>query len=221
MLEMSDWALTRVAQEAERRRIARELHDGPVQSLSALLTDLEHFLLHPPSTSFDRQDLLEAVERWQKLARTSLLAMRQTLEDLRSQDDSEFDLLALIRSLLDAMQQLGYVVNLEVMDWPSSLPFVYSSQLYYCIHEAMTNIRKHAQATHVDVFLLTDEEMLHISVIDNGIGLSASVSGPAQAGTQQGLIGLQERVSLLGGHFSLTSEPAQGTRVDIAIPLPR
>jgi two-component system, NarL family, sensor histidine kinase DegS len=219
MLEMSDWALTRVAQEAERRRIARELHDGPVQSLSALLTDLEHFLLHQHPDSAG-QDLLETVERWQNLARVSLLSMRQTLEGLRSQDDSEFDLLVLLRSLLAEMQQLGYVVNLDVLDWPSSLPFVYSSQLYYCIHEAITNVRKHAQATHVDVFLLTDEEMLHVSVIDNGVGFVASPARPAQTGSQQGLIGLQERVSLLGGRLSLTSEPAQGTRVDIAVPLP-
>ncbi|HTK08105.1 MAG TPA: sensor histidine kinase [Ktedonobacteraceae bacterium] len=221
MLEISDVSLTRVAQEAERRRIARELHDGAIQSLSALLTDLEHFRRHQPAdSSADIQQLDEMVERWQDLARTSLLSMRQTLEGLRSHSDAEFDLLALIRSLQEDMQRLGYTVNLDVSGWPLALPFVYSSQLYYCIHEAVTNIRKHAQATQIDLFLFTDEEMLHVSVIDNGIGLSASLPHSVQAGSQQGLIGLQERVALLGGRLSLTSEPAQGTRVDIAIPLP-
>ncbi|HEY4384420.1 MAG TPA: ATP-binding protein [Ktedonobacteraceae bacterium] len=226
MLEISDLSLTRVAQEAERRRIARELHDGAVQSLSALLTDLEHFRRHQHADSYANiqniQKLDEMVERWQDLARTSLLSMRQTLEGLRSHGDAEFDLLALIRSLQEDMQRLGYTVNLDASGWPPlSLPFVYSSQLYYCIHEAVTNIRKHAQATQIDLFLFTDEEMLHVSVIDDGIGLSASLPQSVQTGSQLGLIGLQERVTLLGGRLSLTSEPAQGTRVDIAIPLPR
>ncbi len=222
MLELSDYVLTRVAQEAERRRIARELHDGAIQSLSALVNDLELYRLHQfSSTEHDSQALSAKLDDWHTLARASLLSMRQTLEGLRSHSDPEFDLLVLIRSLLADMRSLGYTVTLDVSAWPAPLPFVYSSHLYYCIYEAMTNIRKHAHAQNVNVFLFTDEDTLHVSVVDDGVGLPPSPEVSPQAGSRQGLIGLQERVSLLGGHLSLTSKPDQGTRVDIAIPLPR
>src|SRR5882724_1814687 len=220
MLEISDYVLTRVAQEAERRRIARELHDGASQSLSALVADFELFRHHQSVASSSDMAMNEKLEYWEELARASLLSMRQTLEGLRAHGDPEFDLLVLIRSLLADMRSLGYEVTFDVSAWPSDLPFIYSSHLYYCIHEAMTNIRKHAHATDINIFLFTDEETLNVSVIYNGVGLPPSSDRPAQDVSHQGLISLQERVSLLGGRLLLTSEPDQGTRVDIAIPQP-
>jgi two-component system, NarL family, sensor histidine kinase DegS len=220
MPDISDETLMQMVQEAERRRIARELHDGSVQSLSALITDLESFRrYHLGEYDLDTQQLEIKVDTWLEQARTSLQAMRKTLDGLRSQTDPDLDLLVLIRALLAEMQRHGYIVSLDVSNWPAVLPAVYSSNLYYCIYEAVTNIRKHAHATNIDVFLFVDEKTLHISVIDDGIGLTVASTRQGQPGTQQGLIGLQERVSLLGGQFVLTSEPEQGTRVDIAIPL--
>jgi two-component system sensor histidine kinase DegS len=222
MLDTSEDVLTRIVQEAERRRIARELHDSAVQYLTALVTELETFRRHQlVDYGPEMQELETKIADWQSLARESLLAMRQTLDGLRMRADSDFNLEEMIRGLLAEMQSLGYEVRLDSSDWPKELPFTYSSHIYSCIYEAVTNIRKHAHATKIELFLFTDQEILHISVIDNGIGLTEAAQPGVQPGAQQGLIGMQERISLLGGQFLLTSEPEQGTRIDIAIPQPR
>ncbi len=220
MLEVIDSSLTQIAQEAERRRIARELHDGAVQSLTALLTDLEFFRMrcqHNPDNA--DQEMETRLEMWQELARDSLLSMRQTLGGLRQQrGPADFE--QEIQVLVQRFRVQGYSVTYECTDWPVALPFEYSSNLYCIVREAFTNIHKHAHASAITLFLFMDEQSLHLSIGDNGIGMSQVPEQIYRPGCQQGLVGLHERVEILGGHVMIESVPGRGTRLDIEVPLP-
>ena len=224
MLEMIDSPLTRFAQEAERRRIARELHDGVVQSLTALIADLEYFRLQHAHLSQGHQDeSVEArVEAWQELAQDSLVSMRHALGGLRTQGKHNVDLITSLSTLIEDMQASGYVVTYEDADWPTQLPFEYTSHLYAIIREIFVNIRKHAHASCITLFLFTHEEQIHLSIADDGVGIPPSSTSAVdeQNGYHQGLLGLYERTQLLGGQLSIESGLGKGTRIDVAIPLP-
>ena len=239
-LDISD---VRLAREAERRRIARDLHDGVVQSLTALVADLEYFRTRCLSAHVgNSSQFAEKVETWQELARESLDSMRQALGSLRDAHDHDasaaqpagiYDLPYAIEALLAKMRSAGYRVEFECDDWPTLLPGEYTSNLYSIVREALTNISKHADATRISVSLFCFESRLFLSIADDGVGMtrnpssSSSLSGlpslPAgrqQSGYHQGLIGMRERAALLGGQLTVESRPSRGTRIDIDIPLP-
>lgn len=216
-----DASTTRMAQEAERRRLARELHDGVVQSLTALVADLEYFRTRRlPGSATDTAEVAEKLEVWQELARDSLLSMRQALGGLRKHTGLERGLEAAITTLVAEFQQDGYTMIYECSDWPQLLPDEYASNIYFIVRETLTNIRKHAQATKITLFLLKHEEHLHISIGDNGLGMPAISPTVSAPGYQQGLIGLRERVAVLHGQLSIESAPDRGTRIDVDIALP-
>lgn len=226
-----DEPLARLAQEAERRRIARDLHDGVVQSLTALAADLEYFRTRCLSAQpGDSSQFAEKVESWQELARESLDSMRQALGNLRAGSEAACSLTQpcgvlnlpyAIEALLAKMQGAGYRVEYECEDWPVALPEEYTSNLYSIVREALTNISKHADATMISVCLFSFESCLHLSIADDGVGTAHNASSARQKhGYHQGLIGMRERAALLGGRMALESIPARGTRIDIDIPLP-
>src|SRR5690348_16652442 len=111
MLDVLDPPTIRFVQEAERRRIARELHDNVVQSLTALVADLEYFRTRClPSTGEVNQEVVARVETWQELARESLISMRHTLGELRGHTDLDFGLEPGISTLLSELRAAGYTV---------------------------------------------------------------------------------------------------------------
>lgn len=226
MIEVqTDSPVTRFAQEAERRRIARELHDGVVQSLTALVADIEYFrTCRLTSIGEGGAEVVARLETWQELARESLLAMRSTLGGLRSRADEAWSLPTSIQRLADELRDKGYVVTSECDDIAAVLPREYVSNLYYVIREATVNICKHAHASHITLFVFLLEENIHISIGDNGIGMDEvsvilQASQHVSGGYQQGLIGMKERVLLLGGRLSIVSTPGKGTRIDADIPI--
>ena len=214
-----------LAQEEERRRIARELHDGVVQSLTALVADLEYFRTrYLPSHEEESQQISEKVESWQELARESLTSMRQALGSLRATNtlaDAQDDLPRAIEGLLSRMQSAGFRVEFECDNWPALLSAEYTSNLYNIVREALTNISRHANASTISVFLFCFESRLFLSIADNGVGMAQSTSSARHgSGYHQGLIGMRERAAMLGGRMTLESIPSRGTRIDIDIPLP-
>lgn len=220
MLDVIDSPLTRFAQDAERRRIARELHDGVVQSLTALVTDLEYFRMRRPAYTNDMsQEMVAKLDMWQAMARESLVSMRQTLGSLRQPDNLERNLRGTLEALMLDMSEDGYHVTCECEELPPILPSEYTSHLYAIAREALINIRKHAQATTVTCFLFIDEGTLYLSIGDNGVGMQFPAVEARKEGYQQGLIGLRERVLLLEGHLSIESSPGRGTRIDVEVPL--
>ncbi len=222
MLDVLESPDTRFAQETERRRIARELHDSAVQSLTALIADLEYFHTRCLTTiNQSNHEVAAKVETWQELARDSLISMRQTLGGLRSHTDLDFGLEPAIAPILAELREAGYHVVYECTDWPTILPFEYTSNLYCIVREALNNICKHSQASTIRVYLFTYEGYLHISIGDDGIGMLAqSTPTTAHSGYHQGLVGMRERAALLRGRLSIESTAGRGTRIDIDVPLP-
>jgi len=222
MLTVLDSSSIRLAQEAERRRIARELHDSVVQSLTALVADLEYFQTRQLSSPGQSgQAVAEKVAAWQELARYSLTSMRQALGGLRQPDELDFGLEYAIQAVLSELREAGYKVVFECGNWPDQLPAEHASHLYYIVREALTNISKHAHATSITVYMFAFENHLHISISDDGIGMNKqSTNSYVHSGYQLGLTGIRERVSLLNGQLTIESLEGRGTRVDVEIPKP-
>ena len=221
MLTVLDSPSIRLAQEAERRRIARELHDSVVQSLTALVADLEYFQTrHLPSLDQTSHTVAEKVATWQELARDSLISIRQALGGLRQPGELDFGLEYAIQVVLSELREADYTVVFECDNWPHQLPAAYTSNIYYLIREALTNIGKHAQASSINVCLFTFEDQLHINISDDGVGMNIqNTSSIMNTGYQQGLIGIRERVTLLNGQFTIESSEGRGTRMDVDIPM--
>ena len=223
-LDAVDTQATRMVQEAERQRIARELHDGVVQSLTALVADLEYFRTRYLSANEENgqngQKIAEKVETWQELARDSLTSMRQALGGLRTPSELDRGLEYALEGLLRQMQSAGYRVEFECEDWLALLPFEYTSNIYYIVREALTNIYKHAKASTISICMFSFEGHIYISIADDGKGMAKGASLASRgSGYHQGVIGMRERAALLGGRVTLDSVPGKGTRVDIDIPL--
>ena len=170
MLAVLDSLSIRLAQEAERRRIARELHDSVVQSLTALVADLEYFQTrHLPTLDQTGPTVAEKVASWQELARDSLTSMRQALGGLRQPGELDFGLEYAIQVVLSELREADYTVVFECDNWPDQLTAEYTSNIYFIVREALTNIGKHAHATSINVCMFSFEDHLHISISDNGV----------------------------------------------------
>jgi signal transduction histidine kinase/DNA-binding CsgD family transcriptional regulator len=220
MLDVLDSSTTRFVQETERRRIARELHDGVVQSLSALVADLEYFQTRClPIIDEAGHEVAEKVATWQELARDSLTSMRQALGELRNPAESDPDLEHAVQVMLNELRENGYRVVFECEAWPAGLSTEYTSNIYYIIREALANIRKHARASTIDICMFCFEKYLHVSVGDDGVGMAqVDVAANANSGYHQGLIGMRERATQLNGCLTIESLHSKGTRVDVEIP---
>ncbi len=220
MLDVLDSPAMRQAQEAERCRIARELHDGVVQSLTALVADLEYFQTrYLPTIDQTSRAVAEKVATWQELARDSLTSMRHALGELRQSDDLAFGLEYAIQTVLTELREAGYTVVFECDNWPIQLPLKYTSNIYYIVREALTNVGKHAHATSINICMFCFEDHLHVSISDDGVGMrKQSVVAHMNSGFQQGLIGMRERTALLNGQLTIESAHGRGTRVDVDIP---
>ncbi len=220
MLNVLDSPATRFAQESERRRIARELHDGVVQSLTALVTDLEYFRTRClPTIDQTSREVAEKVAIWQELARDSLTSMRRALDGLHNPAELELGLKYAIQVILAELQEEGYSVVFECEEWPALLPLEYTSNIYYILREALTNVRKHAQASSIKICICCFDEHLHVSIDDDGVGMpKQGVSLCTNCGYHQGLIGMRERATLLNGRLTIESAQGRGTRVDVDIP---
>ena len=221
MLDLLDFPITRLVQDAERRRLARDLHDSVVQSLTALVADLEYFRLRHASHDEANQQVAERVDAWQALARESLAAMREALGGLRSPSQSDLGLEQSLEMLVVLLRDAGYHVECECEDWPDALPRDVTTNVYYMVREALTNIEKHAQATSIHICMFKYEGHLYISIADDGRGIQQEVPLTyAGSGYHQGIMGMKERAALFGGCVTFESVPGRGTRVDIDIPLP-
>jgi PAS domain S-box-containing protein len=203
------------AQEEERRRIARELHDDTAQSLSMLILEID-FLLHrrkdlSPETVADLMRIKEGAGR-------SLEEVRRFSHELRPGLLDNLGLQAAIEQMInennhDDRCQIQFMVNGEDKRLPSDVELT----LFRIAQESLNNVRKHSGASHVEVCLDFTDSLVRLDVSDNGKGFDKQVERQAIAGGHMGLIGMRERARLIGADFCLDSRPGKGTRVSIAV----
>ncbi|MFW5708842.1 MAG: histidine kinase [Chloroflexota bacterium] len=209
------------AQEDERHRISRELHDETGQALTSLLVQLK-ILEHYDNLD----DVKKQVAAIRHLTLQTLQEVRRLAADLRPAALDDLGLISALEGYIDDYaSKSGLVVkfhyeNMEEIRLPHDIEIV----LYRVIQESLTNILRHAQAKSVRVtldreILAREREVIHVAVVDDGCGFD---TGFVLDGRDRGLglLGMQERIELLGGRLEILSEVGQGTRVDVKLALP-
>ena len=208
------------AQEAERQRVARELHDATGQSLTALglglrgvATTLQGEAPAPPTSAVKLRQL-------ETMVNGALDELRGLIADLRPSHLDDLGLAAALRWYgKEAQQRHGLQVHVEIEGEPRQPSGPVRTALFRMAQEALTNVLKHSGAPDAWVRLTFAAEGLRLEVEDNGRGLSPTAPGERPAARPAwGLLGMRERAELLGGHFDIGARPGGGTRVVITIP---
>ena len=208
----------KVAQEEERQRIARELHDGTTQDLVMLLHQMEKFTSITDSLSPQDATLLEGL--WQQTSKT-LDDVRRFIQDLRLPilDDLGF-LPALEWLISDLTKQSGVAVDMVVLGPVRRFPYEIELILFRIAQEGLRNMRKHSEASRVWVTVEFGNAKTVLTVKDNGKGFefTRGVDHLPSIG-KLGLIGMQERVQHIGGKLTIKSKPGKGTTVIVEVPI--
>ena len=205
-------ALGRV-REAERKRIARDLHDGPLQDFSYTAAALGMLMLQSEDTELEErlQGAVDAV-------RHGAQGLREVVNDLRIEDGEDRPFAEVVESVVRRNRILARdaEVGLEVGEEVPSAPLGETgTQVSRVIQEALTNARRHSGAKRISVSLRMEGEDLLAEVTDDGAGFGPDVSPGV------GLGSMRERAALIGGHLEIESEEGHGTNVRLRVPLPQ
>jgi signal transduction histidine kinase len=201
------------AQEDERKRVARELHDETTQALAALLMRVDQ------AAEAVRAGKTPALDELRSLANRALADVHRLILDLRPSVLDDLGLASAVRWYAErSLSARGVAVRCEVGELPDLTPELETALFRIC-QEALSNVARHAQASHVLVELRVEGPMLCIDVEDDGVGFDQSAVALREGRPHWGLLGIQERADLLGGHARFDSSPGAGTRVEVRIPL--
>jgi two-component system, NarL family, sensor histidine kinase DevS len=206
-------ALRRVVegQELERRRLARELHDETGQALTSILLGLKR--VEEAKTKEDARGA--ATELRGEIVKT-LQSVRRLAVELRPKALDDFGLVPALERLADAFGgESGIAIDVEANLDETRLPPEVETALYRIAQEALTNVAKHAGAGHVSVIVTRRDGLVTVVVEDDGRGFGAA--GGDSGGL--GLVGMKERVGLLGGRLAIESTEGSGTTIVAEVPL--
>jgi signal transduction histidine kinase len=193
-----------LATARERNRLAREIHDSLGHYLTVINVQLEAAALLMDA---DAARAREATRKAQSLAQEGLAEVRRSVAALRAAPAASRPLPEAVEALAEECRAAGILVNLQVKGAARALAPAVELALYRTTQEALTNIRKHARASRVDLTLDYAPGVVRLRVHDNGVG-AAPDSVEANGGF--GLLGLRERLQLVGGQVQLTTAPGQG-----------
>jgi signal transduction histidine kinase len=205
------------AQEAERQRIARDLHDETGQALTAIGMGLRGLSgrLGPRN-----REGIKTLHQLETLTADSLHELERLISDLRPSHLDDLGLPAALRWYAGRLQEhTPLQIRVDISGEERDLDDAVKITIFRIIQESLNNIIKHAQASHVNIRLCFEESNVRISVWDNGIGFD--LNRPMQKSNHRpslGLAGMEERAALLGGSVSVQSRPGQGTQVEALIP---
>lgn len=204
------------AQEEERKRIARELHDDTGQALTSLTVGLRYI-----------EDAADNIQIREKIAELRALAV-QTMDNVRHMAaelrPSLLDDLGLLAAIQRYIKEYSTKMNINV-DYHISgidgqrLPSDVEVAIYRIIQEALTNIAKHAEASNISVVLRYRDSLLVAVVEDDGKGFDVSSIMASPDGKKLGLFGMYERASLIGGSLTIESQPGDGATIFLDVPL--
>ncbi|MBC7104399.1 MAG: histidine kinase, partial [Firmicutes bacterium] len=205
-------------QEEERRRVARELHNGPAQLLTNIVMQAEFVqALFDGDPARAREELGQLRE----LARESLQSVRQVIFDLRPMVLDDLGLVpAIKRYVEDFRGRHGIPVELLVLGAQRRLPAAVEVALFRVLQEGLHNVRKHAGRCRVKVKLEFLPERINMVIRDGGRGFDPA-AGAGRQGEDGGfgLVAVRERVQILRGELAITSAPGRGTTLRISVPL--
>lgn len=200
------------AEERERRRLAHEIHDDPLQAMTAVRTGLNVLGRNAPMEL--RRRIFELEER----ARDAIIRLRRVLFDVRPPGLDRRGLVPVLRASLEQMRAHTGVKCRLTTRLAHEPPIELRVILFRIASEALANVRKHAEATHVDVLVEHRHEGVRLRIRDDGRGFP-----PERATGRPGHLGLEvmrERAELTGGRLRVETAPGEGTTVECWIPTP-
>ena len=204
------------AQEDERKRVSRDLHDVIAQSLTGINLSLASLLNQPNATP---PDLRKKLKSTQSLIEQSIDTVHRFARDLRP---AMLDDLGIIPSLMTYTQEFSKHnhITVSVTADPAVEKLNSSSRtvLYRIAQEALNNIAHHAHATLADIRLSLMDSKVHMEIQDNGSGFTVSGFTCAEKPTRLGLLGMKERVEMVGGQFDIDSAPGRPTTIHVTLP---
>lgn len=204
-----------VAQEEERSRLARDLHDDTIQSLVALTRKAQMIKM-----SLDGQPEADQLGEMEKMTTQIIDDLRRIARDLRPIYLEELGLTPALKMLAqDTGSSLNISVGFAVTGSEQRLSPDVELALYRIAQEALSNVAHHAQASQAEVRLDFALETVTLTVTDDGRGFNVP-DNPAELAPEghYGLLGMQERAELVGAHITINAAPGQGTRVDVILP---
>jgi two-component system sensor histidine kinase UhpB len=200
-----------LAQERERKRLARELHDEVGQTLTGVVLQLEGLHRSAPP------ELAEPVAQLQETAREGVEEVREIVRGLRPQTLDEFGLRSALISLAAGVtERAGVRVRARLEPELPPLAPEQDLAIYRVAQESLTNVARHANARNADLVLERDDGLVVLRVRDDGRGIrdtEAASEGP-------GLGGMRERALLIGGHLAVYRREGSGTEVRLEVPVP-
>ena len=203
------------AQEAERQRIARELHDETGQALTAIGLGLRGV---STTLRLDGDKAASNLRQLEGLIDRSLNELQRLIADLRPSHLDDLGLPAALRWYAGVVQnRVALQVSVEVTGEPREIPPAVKIALFRVVQEALTNVVKHAAAQKAIVRLLYGADAVTVQIDDDGRGFDVEAAMHASR-TSWGLLGMQERASLLDGSLQLQSMRGRGTLVEVTIP---
>jgi two-component system sensor histidine kinase DegS len=207
------------AQEEERQRVAREIHDGPAQSMSNVVLKAE---ICEKLMDVDIEKVREELRNLKKVARNSLQDVRRIIYNLRPMSLDDLGLVpTLQRFIVTFQEESGIAVSFKTRGIYDYIRPAVSLTVFRIVQEAISNVRKHSNAQNVVLSLEFLDKELNLYIFDDGKGFKPEEiklkSDDMSSGF--GLINMRERIELLGGNFHIKSEIGKGTRLNITIPL--
>ncbi|MDD5598082.1 MAG: sensor histidine kinase [Victivallaceae bacterium] len=206
------------AQEEERKRISRELHDEISQILTGITVKLAALKLESTSNSIN---VKKKIDTTQRLLEKSVATIHRFARELRP---AMLDDLGLVPALLAYMKEFGMRTGIRVQfnsvtaDKLKTLDSLNRIVIYRVVQEALTNVAKHAKAELITVSINLPPDALNMEINDNGISFNVNRLFVARKQKHLGIIGMRERVEMVGGVFAIESEPDKGTTISIQIP---
>ncbi len=204
------------AQEEERQRIARELHDETSQALANLIVTLGM-----ASRLTKDEEVRQRLDQVKQLAVETLEGVKRIVLDLRPRLLDDYGLLPAIRWYAEErLQQAGIDVTIDVQGNEVRLPSHIEIGIFRVIQEAVNNIARHSHATQAAIRILWQPNTLRVEIEDNGRGFDVQETmNYVKRERGLGILGMQERIALAGGTLTIDSTPGMGTRITFEIPL--
>jgi signal transduction histidine kinase len=203
----------RIAVAEERARITRELHDVVAHAVSVMVLQVGAVRHRLPDSLDQDRDALQAVER---TGRAALTEMRRLLGVIHEDEDVDLSPqpgLDRLDALVEEVRLAGLPVDLHREGEARELPRSLDLSAYRIVQEALTNCLKHARARRAEVTLRYTQDDLHIEVVDDGVGQAKG------DGLGRGITGIRERVKIYGGTMSIGTDPGDGFRLSVVLPV--
>ncbi|OGV69769.1 MAG: hypothetical protein A2283_14535 [Lentisphaerae bacterium RIFOXYA12_FULL_48_11] len=203
-------------QEEERKRISRELHDVIAQMLTGINVRLATLKIDAKSNN---KDLSDKISRTQRLVEKSVDIVHQFARELRPAVLDHLGLIPALHSFMKTFaKETGIQISLTAFKGLEELSSSKRTALYRVAQEALTNVARHAEAGRVDVTIKKAPNAIVMQITDNGKSFDSKRSWSSKKSQHLGLLGMRERVEMVGGRFTVESTPGKGTTIHAKIP---